>query len=193
MKEPKLYIVIKPILSLFIKMYCPTIINNEVIPKKGRVVLAGNHKSNYDPLLLAYYTKRVVHFMAKDELVNGPLGFAFKRVGLIPVNRRQKDHQALETAIDYLNKDLVIGIFPEGTFNKTKDIVMPFKFGAVKMASVTNSYIVPFSITNEYKLFRKSVKITFGSPYKVKENLEIENKRLMDKVSKLIIENRDES
>lgn len=193
MKEPKLYIVIKPILSLFIKMYCPIIINNEVIPKKGRVVLAGNHKSNYDPLLLAYSTKRVVHFMAKDELVNGPLGFAFKRVGLIPVNRRQKDHQALETAIDYLNKDLVIGIFPEGTFNKTKDIVMPFKFGAVKMASVTNSYIVPFSITNEYKLFRKSVKITFGSPYKVKENLEIENKRLMDKVSKLIIENRDES
>lgn len=190
MKEPRLYLIVKPILSLFIKLFRPTVINSEVIPKSGKVVLAGNHKSNFDPLLLAYSTKRVVHFMAKDELVNGPFGFLFKRVGLIPVNRRTKDKKSLDEAIKYLNNDLVIGIFPEGTFNKTNDIVMPFKFGAVKMASETNSYIIPFSITNEYKFLRRSVKICFGTPYRVKNDLETENKILMDKVSNLIIENR---
>lgn len=192
MKEPKLYITVRPMLSLFIKMFCPTIVNNNVIPQSGRVILAGNHKSNLDPLLLAYSTKRVVHFLAKDELVNGHLGFAFKRLGIISVNRRSKDKKALESAINYLNNDLVIGIFPEGTFNKTKDIVIPFKFGAVKMAFETDSYIIPFSITNQYKFLKKSVKITFGTPFKPQKDLVKSNDELMNQVRKLIIENRYE-
>lgn len=50
-------------------------------------------------------------------------------MGLIPVNRREKSHHSLVLAEEYLKDDHVIGIFPEGTFNHTKETVMPFKIG----------------------------------------------------------------
>jgi 1-acyl-sn-glycerol-3-phosphate acyltransferase len=91
--------------------------------------------------------------------------------------------------INALNNNLIVGIFPEGTINKTKDIIMPFKYGAVKMAFETKKMIVPFSITNKYKFLKKSVVITYGKPYYIKsDDLEKENKILMNKVTKLIIQ-----
>ena len=63
--------------------------------------------------------------------------------------------------------------------------------GAVKIASLSNSEILPFAIINDYKLFRKSVKLVFGKPYKLESNdLEKENKILKEKVIKLIEENQ---
>ena len=56
------------------------------------------------------------------------------------------------------------------------------------MASDSNKKIVPFAIINKYKLFRKSVKIVFGKPYKIKNknDLKIENIILMNKVIDLL-------
>ena len=132
-------------------------------------------------------TKRVVHYLAKDELVKGALKPVFMGLGIIPVNRRTKDHNALVNAENYLNDEKLIGIFPEGTINRTEDIIMPFKFGAVKMAKDTDTKIVPFAITGEYKPFKKSVKIRFFEPITVGENLEEANVRLMETVSNQVI------
>ena len=188
-----LYRILRPIIKvLFTFLYRPTIIGKENIPKKGRVVLCGNHTHNWDSPLLICSTKRTIHFLAKDELFKGIGKYFFSGMACIPVNRRQKDKNALESAIKVLEEDKLIGIFPEGTFNKTKDIVMPFKYGAVSMASKTNSTIVPFSITGKFKLFkRNSVTICFGKPYKIKtDDLTEANQDLMKKVSNLIVKNR---
>ena len=107
-------------------------------------------------------------------------------MGIIPVNRSIHDKNALNKAINILNKDALIGIFPEGTINKTKDIIMPFKIGAVKMASETNASLVPFTIKNKYKLFRRSVIIEFYKPYKINtknNDLTCENNKLMTIIS----------
>ena len=188
-----IYRILRQIIKgLFIVLYRPNIIGKENIPKEGRVVVCGNHTHNWDSPLLMCSTKRTIHFLAKDELFKGIGKYFFKSMACIPVNRRQKDHNALESAIKVLEEDKLIGIFPEGTFNKTNDIVMPFKFGAVSMASKTNSTIVPFSITGKYKLFKKnSVTICFGKPYKINtDDLTKANEELMEKVSKLILKNR---
>lgn len=188
--EPILYKILRPIAKFIFKiLYCPKIINRDYIPKEGRIILAGNHTNNFDCILLLSSTKRVIHFLAKDELFQGKKKFFFSRLGLVPVNRREKDPKAMKSSIDYLKENKVIGIFPEGTFNKTKDIVMPFKYGAVAMASKTKTKIIPFSITGKYKLFSKPT-ICFGKPYSVSKDLEKENKILMTKVSDLIIKNR---
>lgn len=192
MKDPIFYKITKPILSIFIKLYRPTIIGKEFIPKEGRVILAGNHTSYLDPLLVAYGTKRCVHYFAKDSLYKGIKKPIFKGLGIIPVNRKIKDKNSLYKGIDVLNNDLVVGIFPEGTINKTDDIVMNFKFGAVKMAYETNSKIVPFSITHKYKFLKKSVKIEYGKPYNVSSDLKKENDILMKKVKTMIIKNSEE-
>lgn len=192
MKDPIFYKITRPILAIFIKLYRPTIIGKEFIPKEGRVILAGNHTSYLDPLLVAYGTKRCVHYFAKDSLYKGIKKPIFKGLGIIPVNRKIKDKNSLYKGIDVLNNDLVVGIFPEGTINKTGDIVMNFKFGAVKMAYETNSKIVPFSITHKYKFLKKSVKIEYGKPYNVSSDLKKENDILMKKVKTMIIKNSEE-
>ena len=187
MKNKLFYKFVRPLLVLYIKLYKPTVINSKAIKESGSVILAGNHTSYNDPLLVAYATKRQVHFFAKDSLYKGLKKVIFKGLGIIPVNRKIKDRNSLNMGIKVLNNNLVVGIFPEGTINKTNDVIMPFKYGAVKMAKETNATIVPFAITHKYKLLKKSVKIEFGDPYIVEDNdLTIENEKLMKIVSNLI-------
>ena len=184
MKEPMLYRVIRrPLAACFKTIYKPTIIGKHYIPETGRIILAGNHTNYFDCILVGCATNRCVHYLAKDELMKGPFKFIFKGMGIIPVNRRTKDKAALQTAIETLNDEKVIGIFPEGTINRTEDIIMPFKFGAVKMSRDAKTNIVPFVITGKYKPFKRSVKVQFFEPIKPNENHAEANQRLIDIVS----------
>ena len=131
-------------------------------------------------------------FMAKEELKENWLfaflGWAFEA---IYVKRDSKDIGPLKQSLTVLKSGNCLGIFPEGTINRTEDIIMPFKIGAVKMASETNTSIVPFTITGEYKVFKKSITIEFYKPMKIKsDNLTKENERLMGFISKKLEEKR---
>lgn len=187
--DPWFYKFARPIVTAFMKIvYRPNIVNKDNIPKTERLVLAGTHTNFFDCLLLISSTKRCIHFLAKDSLMKGIKGILFKNMAIIPVNRSIKDKEALSTAKEFLEKDKLIGIFPEGTINRTDDIIMPFKIGAVKMASDTNSTITPFAIVGKYKPFRKGLTVIFGEPYKVlqHDDLTDENKKLENKVIELI-------
>lgn len=179
MKDVILYRITRPLIKVFMKIFfCPTYIGTELIPTDVNFILAGNHTSYLDPLLLMSSTNKTIHFLAKDSLAKGIKGLLFRSMGIIPVNRKIHDKNALKTAEEELLNKKVIGIFPEGTINRTEEVTIPFKIGAVKMAQDTDALLVPFTITGKYKLFRKSVTIEFYSPYKVKEDLTIENEKL---------------
>ena len=122
--------ILKPIYLLY---YRPTIINKENIPKEGRILLAGNHTKWLDPVMLVAVSKRQVHFLAKIELFKGITKPIVKGMGCVPVNRKIHDKGALKSAYEYLENEKCIGIFPEGTINRTDDVIMPFKIGAVKI------------------------------------------------------------
>ena len=186
-----LYKILRPIIKyLFKTLYRPKIIGSENIPKSGRIILAGNHTHNLDCAMLISSTKRNIHFLAKVELFKGFKKILFSNMGLIPVNRKIKDKNVLIHAYNYLEKEKVIGIFPEGTHGKGK--ILPFKIGAVKMAYETKSDIIPFSITGKYKIFSKDLKIVFGKPIKVKNsNLEKENEKLRNIVVKMVGDNNE--
>ena len=190
MKEPLLYKLLIPLNKIFIYLYRPTYNGIENIPKEGGVILAGNHTSKLDPLLLMSSTNRCIHFLAKIELFKGPKKLFFKKLGIIPVDRKKKNPEAINLSNQYLNDNKVIGIFPESTINKTNDVIMPFKYGAVKMAKDTGCYLVPFSVTNKYKFLKRSVTISFGKPYQVIDMIEKENKKLENKVKELIRSNK---
>ena len=176
---------------IFLLLYRPEFEGRNNIPKSGSVILAGNHTNNLDAVIMIAGPKRVVHMLAKKELFKSKISNAFFRsMGCIPVDRKIHDENAKSEAIEVLKNNEVIGIFPEGTVNRTNDIILPFKYGAVSFAKKTGAYIVPFTITGKYKLFRRNIKITYGKPYKVTDDLEIENKKLMNIITKMLIKER---
>lgn len=175
----------KTVTILFLR---PKFYGLENIPKEGKIILAGNHRSYFDPLLVMASTKRHIHFLAKKELWKFPKNIIFANLGLIPVNRSKKDDSVLIAAKSYIEKDEVIGIFPEGTRGRGK--FLPFKIGTVKLAFDTNTKIIPFAITGKYRLFSKNLKITFGNPIDIKnKKLEEENERFRNIIKEMIKEN----
>ena len=187
-----LYLDLKPITDNLIDLlFKPTITYQEEIPTNEKIILAGNHMSNFDPLLLARGVDRQIHFLAKYQLFKGPLKFLMNNIESIPVKRDGNDIECLKRAIDYLNEEKCLGIFPEGTFNKTNNLILPFKLGTIMIAKRSKSDIIPFSITGNYKLVKNNLRLSFGkriktSDYSSKELLE----KLESDVKTLILKNR---
>ena len=178
------------ILAPFFKLYYnPTIIGKENIPKEGSILIVGNHKHLMDQCLAIISTKRVIHYMAKKEYFDGKFAWFFKLAGCIPVDRSKKDENAKNSGLEVLRNGEVLGLFPEGTRNRTENFLLPFKFGAVSMANKTDSYLVPFGITGDYKFRSKNLTIRFGKPFKACDDLEKANKKLEEEVAKLMRQN----
>ena len=177
-----------PVFRLY---YNPKIIGKENIPVNGPVLIVGNHKHVFDQFPTIISTKREIHYMAKKEYFDKPFSrWIFTNVGCIPVNRKIKDNDAIEAALSVLRDDGAIGLFPEGTRNKTDNFLLPFKFGTVSMAKKTGALIVPFGITGDYKFRSKNLTIRYGKPFKVdKMDLKEANKKLYNEIKKLMKEN----
>lgn len=178
--------ILAPIFKLY---YSPTIIGKENIPKEGSILIVGNHKHLMDQCLAIISTKRVIHYMAKKEYFDGKFAWFFKLAGCIPVDRSKKDENAKNSGLEVLKNGEVLGLFPEGTRNRTENFLLPFKFGAVSMANKTDSYLVPFGITGDYKFRSKNLTIRFGKPFKACDDLEKANKKLEEEVAKLMRQN----
>lgn len=185
-----LYVMIRPLLLLVAKViFNPKIIGKDNIPKKKGCVIACNHIHAIDPAILIYSTRRIVHFIAKKELFLGKMKYFYLSFGTIPIDRDKKNKEAMKVAEEFLKNDEVIGIFPEGTRNKERKGLLPFKFGAVKMASVTGKKIVPCAITGEYKIFNSNLKVKFGKAIDISNmDLEDANNLLRENILKLMEE-----
>lgn len=189
--DTKFYKIVRPLVSFLVRLlFHPKVIGLENIPKTGGIVLAGNHTKWLDPVTLVGISKRQIHFLAKEELFHGITKFIVKGMGCVPVNRKIHDKNALSSAEKFLNNNLCVGIFPEGTINRTSDIIIPFKIGAVKSSHDTNSLLVPFIITGKYRIIGKSVRIEFLKPISVGDDLSLENDKFMKLVESKIKENR---
>lgn len=173
----------------FLIFFRPKIIGREKIPKDGGVILAGNHRHIFDPCMPILSTKRPVHYMAKKELFNSLVGWFFKVVGCIPVDRGHDNTNSKEAALEVLREGEVLGIFPEGTRNKSLNGLLPFKYGAVSLSNKSGALIVPFAITGKYRLFNNKLTVRFGEGFVVSDDLEEANKRLASEIEELINEN----
>ena len=189
---PFLYYFGKYLLTpLFKFWYRPKIINKEYIPKTGPFIIAGNHKHVYDQYLTIIATSRGIHYLAKKEYYDNLLTrWYYRGVGCIFVDRSKKDPHVTEAAINVLKDGGAIGIFPEGTRNKTTAKLLPFKFGAVSMAQKAGVPIIPFGLTGDYKFRSHNLTIRYGKPFSVNDmSLEEANKKLEKEVLKLMEEN----
>lgn len=181
------------LLPVFSCYYNPRVIGKGKIPKKGAVVISSNHKHVMDQCMAALATRRPINYMAKSEYFKGPFAWFFKLTGCICVNRNGNDEEAKASANAVLSNGGALGIFPEGTRNKTDNLLADFKYGAASLACKNEAVMVPVAVTGEYKFRSKTLTSRIGDPFSTKGmTVEQVNNRLHDEIAKLIKENLDE-
>ena len=143
MKESLLYKILIRLDKIFIKIYRPTYIGVENIPKEGPIILAGNHTSKMDPLLLVSSTNRCIHFLAKIELFKGIKKVFFTSLGIIPVDRKRKNPESVEIQGFLLAiHDLYIDGFAIGRPSGIGEIAFGSEVGDVEIDSLVLRYVV---------------------------------------------------
>ncbi|MBR6940291.1 MAG: 1-acyl-sn-glycerol-3-phosphate acyltransferase, partial [Clostridia bacterium] len=185
------YRLMTPVLNpLFRFWFTPSIIGKENIPENGALVIACNHIHLFDQCLTIISTRRPINYMAKKEYFEGGLRHFFRFAGCIPVNRNGKDFASAMSAITVLRRGGAIGIFPEGTRNRTDAFLLPFKEGAVAMAAKTGALVLPVGVTGDYVFRSRNLTVRFGKPFSVGNMTTREaNEKLRNEIGKLMLEN----
>ncbi|MGE5474766.1 MAG: lysophospholipid acyltransferase family protein [Ignavibacteriales bacterium] len=168
-------------------------IGMENIPKQGAAILYANHISNADPVIATCRIKRMIYFMAKEELFKGKLLTRFwTNIGAFPVKRGTGDISAIKKSIECLKAGYILGMFPEGT-RRRKDKHPEPKPGLALLAIRSKSPVMPVVITDRPKCFNK-IKVIYGKPFELTEYYDKKlsmneyaeiSKKLMDEVEKL--------
>jgi 1-acyl-sn-glycerol-3-phosphate acyltransferase len=123
----------------------------------GRTIIVSNHISTWDPVLVNYiFPVKRIYFMAASILFSYSRIFSwFLRVlGAFPVDRFSSDISALSKAVDVLEQNKILGMFPEGKRSLNGE-VLPFKAGTVIAALNSGASIIPIYISGKYGLFRR--------------------------------------
>lgn len=123
--------------------------------KKGQIyVFVANHRSLLDVPVLAYGSKNPFKYLAKEELTRIPLmGHLIKRL-YFTVNRQDRNDRKLilEKMKSCLDAGISLGIYPEGTRNKSNEYLLPFKEGAFRLAVAAQKPIAVLTIVNSDRL-----------------------------------------
>ena len=118
------------------------------LPDTGPALVVANHLSGLDALLLIAMSNRPLRFMIAREHYNWP-GFTwlFRAIGCIPVDRERRPERALRAALKALRDGNVIALFPHGKIHLDSDPPRRIKAGALRLAQLTGSCILPLRIT----------------------------------------------
>lgn len=147
-----IYVLFVPVYYIFYRM---KVYGKENIPKdKKPFIVMSNHLSNNDPPILSTVLPVSIAYMAKEELYSVPfLGWAITKLGAFSVNREQVEKTTIKAAKEIIQKNWCIGIFLEGTRNKTPGILGKPNFGAAYIANLNNIPILPVGIIGSNKPF----------------------------------------
>ncbi len=159
------YKLAKIVLYVWIKFYYRSVmIGKENIPnKKNGYIVCANHSSGLDPVALGVLFPKRIYPMAKAELFKKWYFILLfhKLLGAYPVKRGEVDLKSIKVSLKYLKDGKTIGIFPEGTRNKTDEIIA--EPGVAMLAIKAKVPVVPVSITGKYK-FLGGLKLIIGKP-----------------------------
>jgi 1-acyl-sn-glycerol-3-phosphate acyltransferase len=148
------------------------------IPHEGPLIVASNHVSFVDPLILGGMIRRPVNFVMYHRIYNIPLlKFIFKTGKAIPVAGRSENPEVLECAYQRMHDVLaagdVLGIFPEGRITEDGEI-QPFKTGIEKVVSAQPVPVVPIALCNLWgSLFSRRDPLHKRRPYKLWARIEM--------------------
>jgi 1-acyl-sn-glycerol-3-phosphate acyltransferase len=114
------------------------------VPAEGPVLYAANHTSFMDGPLVFGLAPRPVHFIVKQEMFHGPIGWVLTQCGQIPIDRSVADRTALTAALGVLKRGDCVGIFPEG--RRGRGDMSEAHAGTAWLAMASGAPVVPVAI-----------------------------------------------
>jgi 1-acyl-sn-glycerol-3-phosphate acyltransferase len=159
-------------------VYRVTVKGIDNIPDEGPVIVASNHVSFADPLIVGGIIRRPVNFVMYYKIYRIPvLNFIFRTGKAIPIASRAENPEILEQAYrrmhQVLDSDDVLGIFPEGGITSDGNI-QPFKAGIDKIIGEKPVPVVPVALCNLWgSLFSRRDPFLKRRPYKFWANIEL--------------------
>lgn len=141
---------IRPICNLLCKTkYNIEFRGQENLDRKGGFIIAANHISALDPMFIAMASKRLFHYIAKEELFENPvMAKAITHLNAFPVRRGIGDMKAVNYGIELVRRGEVLCIFPEGT-RSPDGTPKTAKSGVGYIARATRADVVPVAIYKE--------------------------------------------
>lgn len=142
-------VLVAPLLRLLLR---PRVTGTEHIPRRGPVILAGNHLSFIDPVALAALARRRVHFLAASNYftqrgVGRIVGWFLSGTGMKPIDRSggSASEASLRAGLEVLSKGAVLGIYPEGS--RTRDgRLHRGRTGVARLAVLSGAPVVPVAM-----------------------------------------------
>jgi 1-acyl-sn-glycerol-3-phosphate acyltransferase len=161
---------------LAISLYNIRVYGRKNIPKSGGLLLASNHASYLDPIVIAIAIDREINFVARSSLFKNPLfSGLITLLNAFPIERDSPDLRAIREIIDRLSRDCAIVLFPEGTRTKN-GMIGRMKAGVQTIARKSGVPIVPVLIEGTYKIWSRwdslpkiigKIKVYFGKPLSI--------------------------
>jgi len=141
------------------------------LPDHGGVILASNHLSYLDPILVGIGIPRSAYYLARESLFRL---FGFRQMisslNAIPVPRRAVCRQAIDRAREVVRQEQVLVLFPEGTRSRDGKLG-PVKRGIDLIAGPTGATVVPAFIDGSYQVWPRGggvsfhpIRVFFGTP-----------------------------
>jgi 1-acyl-sn-glycerol-3-phosphate acyltransferase len=146
--SPFLYWPVRVSFQLFFLVYFRmSRIGREYFPKDGPAIVASNHRSFFDPFLIACMVRRPMYYVAKRELfeINPVISLLLRTLGAFPVDRGNGDRDTIATAKDLLARGELVLIFPEGTRTRPGPLGQPRR-GVGRLALESGVPIIPVAL-----------------------------------------------
>ena len=167
------YKIVRAVLDfIFFVIFRLHVEGRENVPQTGAIIVAPNHKSDWDPPLIGVaFNTRIIHYMAKEELFKNPfLGWLIRQFGTFPVKRGTVDRTAIRQALRELKAGNPLGIFPEGTRIRREGLGR-FHSGMASLALMTGTPVVPVAVIGSRWMPHKKgpLAVLIGKPVEVKK------------------------
>lgn len=160
--------------SLVLPLLKYKVAGTEHIPLTGPVILASNHQSYLDPMILGYGSPRLpIRFMARDTLYNNPVaGYYFRKAQTFPVKRGGADRQAWKRFEELVKSGEQVSFFPEGTRTVDGKLQPVVAGSGMLVHRCPGATVVPARIRGSWKVLNKEkgfgglhpVSVAFGPP-----------------------------
>ncbi len=161
-------VLFRPLIRVLMR---PRLVGADRVPQNGGALVAGNHLSGWDTLVVPSMLPRRMTFPAKAELFvsRGPLSWVVSRfldaVGILPMDRAggRASASSMDVVLDALRAGQVVGIFPEGTRSPDGRLYRG-KTGVARLALSAGVPVIPVGLQNTHVPSGRRTVVRFGDP-----------------------------